>query len=469
MMSNEEILNLSLIEVRDLIAAGSVSALEVTEAAIAQAERFDGTHHLFIALAADEARVAALAVDRARAAGEPLGPLAGVPITVKDNIDVAGLPGTAATLVLNDRVPTADATVVANLRAAGAVILGKVNMHEMAMGGTSINPHTGTVGNPWDLARIAGGSSGASAACVSLRIGYASLGTDAGGSVRIPSSCCGNVGLKQTHGLVSLAGGMPTTTQHVDHIGPHTRSVADARLMLEIMAGYDGTDPHSTATVAPPAEPRADLAGLRVGVPDAYFWADLDPEVESACRSVVAQMVGLGATVVPVTLDLGDMMPFVQSAMMAEAFVFHQPLIEAHGELYSPELRHRILAGQYVLAQDYIRAGRARRVVIERTREALAAVDVLAMPTLPVQPLLVADVTGWDSSRVLVRNTSPFNQCGVPAVTLPVAIAGSGAPIGFQLVADAFDDYALLAVAECVEAAVGFDAAPPVLAQPAGV
>ncbi|MEL6985643.1 MAG: amidase family protein, partial [Actinomycetota bacterium] len=157
------------------------------------------------------------------------------------------------------------------------------------------------------------------------------------------------------------------------------------------------------------------------------------------------------------------------SAMLAEAYVLHQPLIEANGELYSDERRHRILAGQAILAQDYIRAGRARRVVIERTRAALSGVDVLAMPTLAVQPLLVADVTGWDSSRILVRNTAPFNQCGVPAVTLPVATASTGAPIGFQLVADAFDDYALLAIAERLEEAVGFAEAPPVLTEPASV
>ncbi|MEL6984357.1 MAG: amidase, partial [Actinomycetota bacterium] len=284
MTTADELLNRSMIDIRDSIAQGATSAVEVTDAAIAQAVRFDDDHNLFLTLAADEARSSAKAVDDARAAGEPLGPLAGVPITIKDNVDVADMPGTAATMVLKDRVPTQDATVVAKLRAAGAVILGKVNMHEMAMGGTSINPHTGTVGNPWDRGRIAGGSSGASAACVALRIGYGSLGTDAGGSVRIPSSCCGTVGFKQTHGLVSLSGGMPTTTQHVDHIGPHTRTVADARLMLEIMAGYDETDPHSTQTVAEAAEPRSDLAGVVVGLPEDYFWADLDPEVARECR-----------------------------------------------------------------------------------------------------------------------------------------------------------------------------------------
>lgn len=462
-MSGDEVVQLSLVEVRDRIADGSLTAVEVAEAALDQARRFDDSHNLFITLASDSALEAAAEIDCRRRAGGDLGPLAGVPITVKDNVDVAGMPGTAASRVLADRVPERDATVVANLRSAGAIVLGKVNLHEMAMGGTSINPHTGTVGNPWDPTRIAGGSSGASAACVSLRIGYGSLGTDAGGSVRIPSSCCGVVGLKQTHGVVSLAGGLPTTTQHVDHIGPHARSVADTRALLEAMAGYDETDPHSTAGPLEPATPRTDLAGLTVGLPEGYFWADLDPEVESACRGVVATMVELGATVEPVGIDLGGLMPLVQSAMLAEAYVYHQPLLETAGESYSDELRFRLLAGQYVLAQDYIRAGRARRLVIEEVRSALGGVDLLAMPTLAVPPLPIAEVSGWESSRILVRNTSPFNQCGVPAISLPVATTTTGAPIGFQLVADAFEDLTLLAVAEQVEAAVAFDTTPSAL------
>jgi aspartyl-tRNA(Asn)/glutamyl-tRNA(Gln) amidotransferase subunit A len=271
------------------------------------------------------------------------------------------------------------------------------------------------------------------------------------------------VGLKQTHGVVSLFGGLPTTTQHVDHIGPHTRTVADARAMLEVMASYDEQDVHSTAHPLTPAEPLSDLSGLTVGLPEAYFWTDLDPEVESACRDVVAKLVDLGATVVPVDLDISGYMPLMQSAMMAEAYVYHEPLLKAHGELYSDDLRYRILAGQYVLAQDYIRAMRARRLLIEAVRTSMTSVDFLAMPTLPVPAIKIADVGGWESTRVLVHNTSPFNQTGLPAITLPVATTAEGTPIGFQLVAKEFEDYALLAAAEVVEQAVAFDTTPPVL------
>jgi aspartyl-tRNA(Asn)/glutamyl-tRNA(Gln) amidotransferase subunit A len=460
---SDDILNLSLIEVRDRIASGALTSVEVTQAAIDQAKRFDDSHNLFITFTPEAALEQAAAIDAAREASELLGPLAGVPITIKDNVDVAGVPGTGATIVLKDRIPAEDATVVANLKGAGAVILGKVNMHEMALGGTSINPHYGPVGNPWDLERIAGGSSGASAACVSLRIGYASLGTDAGGSVRIPSCCCGVVGLKQTHGVVSLHGGLPTTTQHVDHIGPHTRNVADARAMLEVMAGYDEKDVHSTAHPLEPAEPLADLSGLTVGLPETYFWEDLDPEVEASCRDVVAKLIDLGATVKPIDLDVGQYMPLMQSAMLAEAYVFHEPLLKESGHLYSDDLRYRILAGQYVLAQDYIRAQRVRRLLIEAVADAFADIDLMAMPTLPIPAMKIADVRGWENTRALVHNTSPFNQTGLPAITLPVATTAEGTPIGFQLVAKAFEDYKLLAAAEVVEQAVAFDTMPPVL------
>jgi aspartyl-tRNA(Asn)/glutamyl-tRNA(Gln) amidotransferase subunit A len=463
-MTPDEIRSLTLLEVRDAIASGALTSVEVTEAALEQAERFDASHNLFTTYAPELARSMAAAADTALASGAPLGPLHGVPVTIKDNVDVAELPGSAATLVLKDRIPTEDATVVARLKAAGAVILGKVNMHEMAMGGTSSNAHHGPVRNPWDPTLIPGGSSGASAACVSLRIGYASLGTDAAGSVRIPSMCCGIVGLKQTHGLVPLTGGLPTTTQHVDHIGPHTRTIADARAMLEVMAGYDDADVHSSPSVADPASPLLNLKGVTVGLPEAYFWEHLDPEIESACRGVVEMMVEAGATVVPVDLDPTPYMIPLRSAMSAEMFVFHEPLITRHPELYSPDLRYRILAGQYVLAHDYVRGMRARRLLIEEVRETMASVDVLAMPTLPIPPFAIEGApTGPEGSLQLVRNTSPFNMTGHPAVTIPAGTTTSGAPIGFQLTGQAFGDYRLLAIAELVESLVGFDPTPPVL------
>ncbi|MFV0309933.1 MAG: amidase [Desertimonas sp.] len=456
-------LELRLVGARDAVAAGTMTSRTLTEAALARADQFDESHHLFITRLDDAALESADAADAAVAQGAPLGPLHGVPITVKDNVDVGGVRGTAGSRVLADRVPVEDATVVTRLKAAGAIVLGKLNMHEMATGATSMNPHYGWVGNPWVPGRVAGGSSGASAAAVALRVGFASLGTDAGGSVRIPAMCCGGVGLKQTHGLVSLFGGMPTTAQHVDHIGPHTLNVADARLMLDVMAGYDPRDAHSSPRVAPRAVARENLCGLRVGVP-AYFWADLDREVDTASSAVLDAMADAGAVIEPVDLDLAQLAAGLRVLLVAESYVFHEPYLRAHPEHYSDDLRDRILAGGQVLAQDYIRAMRARRLMMEAVRTVFAAFDVLAMPTLPIPAPLQSEAAA-DASLMstMTRNTSPFNQTGHPAITVPVGTTALGAPIGFQLVADAFADYELLAIAEVVEALVAFDPTPPVL------
>ena len=464
-MTPEEIRALSLIDVRDKIASGELTSVQVTEATLEQAERFGESHALFTTYAPEMAREMAKAADEARAAGKPLGALHGVPIGVKDNVDIAGLPGSAGTLVMEDRVPEKDATVVAKLREAGAVFFGKLNMHEMAMGGTSANAHYGAVRNPWNPEHHPGGSSGASAAAVSLQVCAAALGTDSAGSVRIPSMCCGIVGLKQSHGIVSLAGGMPTTTQHTDHIAPHTRSIADARLMLSVMAGYDPTDPNSTPRTLEPAEPMSDLAGLKVGVPEPYFWTDVDPDIEARCREMVALMESAGATVQTMDFDITQSMLAARAAMSAEAYVYHEEMLREHGDLYSPDLRARILAGQYVLAQDYIRAIRARRMVIEAIRDAFESVDVLVMPTLPIQPHKIDDLPslGMAATMPTVRNTSPFNQAGSPAVTIPVGVTSAGLPIGFQIAAPAFQDLRMLAVAEYLEGLVGFDPTPPVL------
>jgi aspartyl-tRNA(Asn)/glutamyl-tRNA(Gln) amidotransferase subunit A len=448
--------DLSLVEVQRELAAGELSAVEVTEAALARGECFAG-HNLFITALPEQARQAAAAADRAWATEGPRGPLHGVPITVKDNIDVAGLPTTAGSPVFADRVATADAPVVTQLKEAGAIVLGKTNLHELALGGTTINPFHGTVPNPWQPEHIAGGSSGGSASSVALGIGYASIGTDAAGSVRIPSSCCGVVGLKPTHGLVPQRGLIPTGSEHVDHIGPLTRSVADARAMLQVMAAPDPDDPHSSPLPAYPAPPRDDLAGLRVGVPEAWFWDGLDAQVEGSARAVLDLMTSHGATPSTVPMDIVHLAPLLMFPLFVEAYVFHQPTLDACPELYSPELRHELMATQYVLAQDYIRALRARRLVIEALRRALDGVDVLAMPTLPIVPPRISDAMNARDVVTLIRNTSVINQSGHPAVSLPMGLTAEDVPMGFQLVGQAHDDHGLLAVAEALERLIGFD------------
>lgn len=458
-MTNDELRALSLIQLRDGIAAGEVTAEQAARAAIEQADRFKDSHALFVTYTPERALADATAADRKRAAGDPLGPLHGVPITIKDNIDVAGVRTTAGSRVLADRVPAQDATVVARLKAAGAIVtLGQTNLHEMAMGGTSTNVHYGAVRNPWDPERIPGGSSGGAAACLSLRIGHAALGTDAGGSVRGPAGLCGLVGLKQTHGLVPLNGIVAAGNWTVDHIGPLTRSVADARLLLELMQGHDPADPESSTRTAEPHPALNDLRDIRVGVPETYFWEHLDGEVENICRKALDLMKHAGAEIVPLELVTIELLEAARLTMIAvDALVFHEPYLQAHPDWYGEELRHRLMASQYVLATDYVRAQRVRRLWTEECSRTLEAVDVLACPTRSAPAHLIGEAPASS------RNTSPFNQSGVPAITVPAGLTSGGLPVGFQLAGAAFQDYRLLAIAEVVEGLIGFDSTPPVL------
>jgi aspartyl-tRNA(Asn)/glutamyl-tRNA(Gln) amidotransferase subunit A len=471
-VNTHELRALTLIQVRDALAAGTVTSEEVTLAAIEQADRFDAEFRLFITRTSDQALQEARAADHARTTGRPLGPLHGVPITLKDNIDTAGVLTTAGAKVFADRVPTADATVVTKLKQAGAISLGKTNMHEMALGGTSTNPHYGAVRNPWAADRIPGGSSGGAAACQSLQIGYAALGTDSGGSVRMPAALCGLVGLKQTHGLVSLSGCVPTGTWSTDHIGPHTRTVQDARLMLELMLGFDSSDPDSISTTAAAAEPLPDLTGITVGVPEKYFWEKLDPQVERICRGRLAVMAEAGAKLATVELQTIDLLLLARQATLAELYVFHEPYLRTRADDYGDDIRHMLLAGQYILAHDFVRAGRIRRLFMQECAQVLAQVDVLAMPTVPIPaPAIGATsvtVGGEEvplsgrGSWTLARNTFPFNQAGVPALSVPAGVTDEGLPVGLQLVAGALQDFKLLAIGQVVEDLLSVETTPPV-------
>lgn len=458
-MTNDELRGLTLIQVRDAIAAGEVTAEQATQAAIEQAGRFKDRYALFVTYTPERALADAAAADKQRTAGKPLGPLHGVPITIKDNIDVAGVRTTAGSRVLADRVPAEDAVVVAKLKAAGAIVtLGQTNLHEMAMGGTSTNVHYGAVRNPWDPDRIPGGSSGGAAACLSLQIGHGALGTDAGGSVRGPASLCGVVGLKQTHGLVSLKGIVAAGNWTVDHIGPLTRSVADARTLLELMQGHEPDDPESSTTIPDPHPPLTDLKGIRAGVPETYFWEHLDGEVEAVCRKALDVMKDAGAEIVPLKLETIELLEAARQTMIAvDALVFHEPYLREHPDWYGEELRHRLMASQYVLATDYVRAQRMRRLWTEECSRTLAAVDVLASPTRSAAAHLIGE------TPTSSRNTSPFNQSGVPAISIPAGLTSGGLPVGLQLAAAAFQDYKLLAIASVVEGLIGFDPTPPVL------
>lgn len=473
-----DLCDLTALELADQIGSRQVSPVEVVRAVQARLDATEPFLNAYILRLDEEALSAARAAEAEIAAGAYRGPLHGVPIAIKDNIEVAGTPTTAGSTVLADNRATEDAEVVRRLRAAGAVVIGKTNMSEMAASGRSLNVHTGNMRNPWGPNNDAGGSSGGSAVTVAARQVPLSLGTDAGGSVRIPAAVTGLVGLKQTHRLVSTRGLLASGNVTVDHIGPLARTVADVALVLEAMAGHDPRDPTSADRPVPAyrAALRGDLAGLRVGVPTEFFFDLLDPEVESGVRAAIDVLAGLGATVVPVPIHDLEALLLARNSLTAEGLAFHDPYLRSSAELYGDELRRRLLANYFITGRDLARANRARRILKERFQAAFEGVDLLATPgcITPSRPLTdetltVTDFrTGEPAELPLMtsmsRMTALFNGTGHPASCQPAGFTAGGLPISLQLVGRPFEDAVVLGAAHAYEQATGwYTRRPPYL------
>jgi aspartyl-tRNA(Asn)/glutamyl-tRNA(Gln) amidotransferase subunit A len=467
------------------IARGELTSEALVEACLSRIERLEPRLNCFITVCRDSALAAAREADATLAAGgsrERIGPLHGVPVAVKDNIETAGVRSTGGSKILADHVPDEDAPAWGRLRAAGAILLGKTNLHELGMGATSLNPHYGATHNPWDLARVPGGSSGGSGAAVAAALAPVALGTDAGGSVRIPAALCGVVGLKPTHGLVPVRGGIGFSNPTVDQIGPLARTVADAALLLSLMAGPDERDP-----TTPPAVPAGDyvgaagqgaaapdLRGLRLGVPADHYFAPLDPGVEHAVRQAVEHLAGLGAEVRPVHLPDHDLLLVGLGGLGGEGLVYHGRWLRTRLQDYSEDVQVRLLAGQFVLASDYAKALRARRLLRERYDAALRDVDLLVAPTTPIPAPTIDEAQAGRvplggqtvEPGVLARNTRPANLTGLPAIRVPcgfVPAGGSRLPVGLMLVGRPFEEPRLLHAAAAYEATTAWHREAPVL------
>ncbi|MGE3961727.1 MAG: amidase [Dehalococcoidia bacterium] len=471
-MNSEEIRSLSLVDVAAAIRERRLSSVEVTAASIEHAHATEDALKTFVYFDAESALKRAAEADAALAGGTLWGPLHGVPVAFKDNLDTAGIPTECASPVLEGRVPAENAHVVDQVLGAGAVSLGKLNMHEFASGATSINAYTGSPRNPWKPDHITGGSSGGSSTAIVAGIAFATLGTDAGGSVRIPAAICGHVGLKQTHGLVSNRGSVFNTWSG-DHVGPHTKTVADAELMLRVMAVHDPRDSTSVDHPLGAMPALADLRGVRVGVPGTFFFEDVDAEVDAAARDVIAKMEAAGATIVPFELKTIELMLAARMLTSADAYVYHAKLLEERGELYAEQaIRLRLLATQYLRAEDYARSIRARRVVISEFVSLFESIDVFVAPTTPTTAYPIdatevtvagkaIDLTQPMASGLLARNTSPLNYTGQPSISLPVGLSAQGLPIGVMLSGAHFEDMKLLGIAQAVERLIGYDEVAP--------
>jgi aspartyl-tRNA(Asn)/glutamyl-tRNA(Gln) amidotransferase subunit A len=463
----------SMTELARLIATKAVSPVEVTRAHLDRIAALDGGLHAYITVCGDAALEAARAAEAALAAGQPLGPLHGVPYALKDLYDTAGIRTTGGSKVLADRVPAADATVTRRLAQAGSILLGKLNMVEFAYGPEGLNPHYGHARNPWDRAthRMAGGSSSGSGVAVAAGLAPGALGSDTGGSIRIPASLCGITGLKPTYGRVSRAGVLPLAWS-MDHVGPMTRSAADCALMLGAMAGYDPADPSTSVLPVPDytAALTGSVKGLRVGLLRPYFLEAAAPEVRAAVEAAAATLAQAGAVVDEVGLDT---MPHVAAAALAvvgvEALAYHADLLRTRASDYDPDVLRRLRAGAYISGVHFVRAQQVRALVRADVDAALSRRDVLLAPGTPVAAPGVDErqVTLGDGPSdvraALLRYTRPFNLSGHPVCSVPCGFTAGGLPIGMQLVGRPFDEATVLRAADAYQRLTDFHTRRPVL------
>ena len=457
--AGEDLVALGIRDASDLIRKRKISPVELTRAYLTRIERLNPSLNAFITVTAESALADAKTAEADVQRGSWRGPLHGIPIALKDLFDTAGVKTTAASAVFKDRVPSKDADVVRRLKIAGAVIVGKTNMHEFAFGGSSLITAFGGVRNPWDRSRIAGGSSGGSAAAVAAGLCCGALGSDTAGSIRQPAAHCGLVGLKPTYGLASTRGVIPLSWS-LDHVGPMTRTVADAALLLQVIAGYDPEETTSVRMNVPnyAATLGRRTASVRLGVARDFFFENLDPEIETATNRALAVLEKLSAGVSEVALPARGQEDLRATVRAAEAYAYHAELIAKTPDLYQPETLARLRAGAGIGTAAYIRARQQLDATRRTAGQVFGMVDAIATPTSPIVPPPIAD---FDRDRNgpadffarTIRNTSPFDVYGWPTISIPCGFTASGLPIGLQISGPPGRDALVLQLAHAYEQA----------------
>jgi len=455
MANLRQLLDFDVVALSQKLRAKEISPVELTRAYLDRIVAIDERLNSYITVTDDVALDAARKAEAEIVAGRWRGPFHGVPIGLKDLCYTKGILTTGGSKILGEFVPTHDSTVWTRLSEAGAVLLCKLNLHEFAYGATTNNPHWGACHNPYDFDRIPGGSSGGSGAAIVAQTAAATIGTDTGGSIRIPAACCGCVGLKQTWSRVSRYGVMPLSDS-LDHTGPITRSVGDAALMLNIIAGHDPNDATSSHEPVPDYTARlgGDLKGMRVGVIRELGTGLSDP-VSRAFNQALKQFGSLGATVEEVSLpSFGEGSRVTMIVLMAEALEFHEQWIRERPNDYGTDVRALIETSMTVTAANYIRAQRERTVMLAEALAALQGHAVLLAPTLAtVAPRI--DDTAYDIFANMVRFTGPFNATGQPVVSIPTGLSNDGLPLSMQIIGKPFDEVTVLQVADAYERARG--------------
>ena len=458
-------MDFTIAQASDLLRRKQISPLELTNACLTRIEQLDPSINAFITVMHDSALAQARAAEAEISNGNWRGPLHGIPIGLKDLIDTAGVKTTCGSALFADRIPTEDAHIVQRLKSAGAVLIGKQNMQEFAYGGTSTSSYFGPVHNPWDLERIAGGSSGGSAAAVATGMCWGAIGTDTGGSVREPAAFCGIVGLKPTYGRVSTRGVFPLS-QSLDHVGPLCRNVRDTALLLQAIAGYDRDD---TTSVDWPIDSYTDALETktrpRIGVVRQPFFDGLDADIAIAIDEAMKVIGNMAANVVDVEL------PATPAAVQGpEVYAVHAKHLAASPELYGRWIRERLKQAAAIDTLAYVEArqqlDRVRRLIDDLFSE----VDFLITPTSPVPPITIQaalDMSPDPAGELWLRNTRPFNAYGVPAISIPCGFTQLGLPIGLQIAGPRFGEARLLSFAFALEQSMQWpQRTPPSVSSP---
>ena len=449
-----ELTAMTLHEASELARKKSVSPVELTRACLERIAQLNPALNAFITVTADSAMDEARCAEDEIHRGQWKGPLHGIPIALKDLVDTAGVLTTAGSAVFRERVPQEDAEIVRRLKAGGAVLLGKTNLHEFAYGGSGIIGAFPAARNPRNPELITGGSSSGSAAAVAAELCYAAIGTDTAGSIRLPAACCGIVGLKPTYGRVSARGVVPLSWSY-DHVGPMTRTVRDAALFLQAIAGYDPADLASQD--APVPEYSAALSGqavskLRLGIPRAVFYESLDSEVAARLESAISHLASLtaGLREIPLPVDTD------RTVATCESWAYHAKYVASAATLYQPETLRRIRAGQEVTAADYIAKRRELELMRRQAGKMFDKVDLIITPTIPIPAPSFAELAAHpDQLRpkelTLLRNTRPFNVLGLPAISVPCGVTSDGRCIGLQIAGKPWDEVSVLRLAHAFE------------------
>jgi aspartyl-tRNA(Asn)/glutamyl-tRNA(Gln) amidotransferase subunit A len=469
-MSSEPAL-MSLVAVAKAIADKKVSSREVTRSCLHRIAQWQPRLNAFMAIESEQAMAAADEADAALARGNNRGPLHGVPLAHKDMYYEAGKVVTCGSLIRRDFVPKTTSTALQRLKDAGTVRLGSLQMVEFAYGPTGHNAHYGAVHNPWNVEHITGGSSSGSGSAVAARLTYAALGSDTGGSIRMPAHFCGITGLKTTVGRVSRAGAMPLS-QSLDTVGPLAQTVEDCALLLGLMAGADPEDPTASARPVPDymEATRGSVKGFRIGVPTAFYVDDLDTEVARVLDETIATLKKQGAEIVQVELpDQRQLTAACQLVLAAEAAAFHKRWMIERPQDYGPQVLMRLQNGLAIPAVSYLEAMRWRGPALAAYLAAVAGTDAVLAPVAPVPAPTIAesDVGNSDGAEAVIqrltRFTRPVNYLGLPSLSIPTGFSRNGLPVGMQLIGRAFDEATLLQIGAAFQRATDFHARVPEL------